>query len=81
MVPLAPRVGGEVAQVSVKENQAVKKGDLLLVIDHADLAARARQAEADLAVGPGAVRGRERRGGGLRRRVAAGRGGGRQGRA
>ena len=50
VVPLAPRVGGEVAQVSVKENQAVKKGDLLLVIDHADLAARARQAEADLEV-------------------------------
>ncbi len=48
VVPLAPRVGGVVAQVAVAENQAVKKGDLLLVIDHEDLAAKLRQAEADL---------------------------------
>lgn len=47
VVPLAPRVGGEVQRVAVEENQAVAKGDLLLVIDQADLAARARQAGAD----------------------------------
>jgi len=49
-VPLAPRVGGQVARVLVQENQAVKKGDLLLVIDHADYAARVKEAEADLEV-------------------------------
>ncbi len=48
VVPLAPRVGGVVAQVAVSENQAVKKGDLLLVLDHEELAARARQAEAEV---------------------------------
>jgi membrane fusion protein (multidrug efflux system) len=47
VVPLAARVGGEVARVAVVENQAVKKGDLVLVIDHADLAAKVRQAEAE----------------------------------
>jgi len=48
VVPLAPRVAGQVARVMVQENQAVRQGDLLVVIDHADLAARARQAEAEL---------------------------------
>jgi len=48
VVPLAPRVGGEVARVVVQDNQAVKKNDLLLVIDHADFAAKVRQAEAEL---------------------------------
>jgi len=47
VVPLAARVGGEVARVMVKDNQAVKKGDLVLVIDHADLATKVRQAEAE----------------------------------
>jgi len=49
-VPLAPRVGGQVAQVLVQENQAVKKGELLFVIDPADYAAREREAEADVEV-------------------------------
>ncbi|HTP53133.1 MAG TPA: HlyD family secretion protein [Anaeromyxobacteraceae bacterium] len=48
VVPLAPRVSGEVARVLVQDNQSVHKGDLLLVIDHADLAAKVRQAEAEL---------------------------------
>ncbi|HVP66382.1 MAG TPA: HlyD family secretion protein [Anaeromyxobacteraceae bacterium] len=48
VVPLAPRVSGVVARVLVQENQSVRKGDLLLVIDHADVAAKARQAEAEL---------------------------------
>jgi len=48
VVPLAPRVGGVVARVLVQENQPVKKGDLILVIDHADLAAKSRQAQAEL---------------------------------
>jgi membrane fusion protein, multidrug efflux system len=50
VVPLATRVGGEVAQVLVRENQAVRRGDLLVVIDHADLAAKVRQAEAELEI-------------------------------
>jgi membrane fusion protein (multidrug efflux system) len=49
-VPLAPRVGGAVARVLVQENQAVKKGDLVLVIDHEDLAAKVREAEADVEI-------------------------------
>ena len=48
VTPVAARVPGAVALVLVHENQAVKKGDLLVVIDHADYAARARQAEAEL---------------------------------
>ncbi len=50
VVPLAPRVGGEVARVLVKENQPVRRGDLLVELDPADLEAKARQAEADLEV-------------------------------
>lgn len=46
-VPLAPRVGGVVARVMVLENQPVKKGDLVVVIDHEDFAAKLRQAEAE----------------------------------
>ncbi len=50
VVPLAPRVGGLVARVAVRENEAVRRGDLLVVLDDADLAAKVRQAEAELEV-------------------------------
>ncbi|HZZ84304.1 MAG TPA: HlyD family secretion protein [Anaeromyxobacteraceae bacterium] len=50
VVPTAPRVGGQVLQVSVAENQAVKKGDLILAIDPADYEARAAQAHAELRI-------------------------------
>jgi len=49
VVPIAPRVAGPVVRVLVRDNQPVKKGDLLFEIDPADYAARVRQAEAELA--------------------------------
>jgi membrane fusion protein (multidrug efflux system) len=49
VTPVLPRVGGYVAQVRVEENQAVKAGDTLLVIDDRDLRAKLEQANADLA--------------------------------
>ena len=48
-VPVATRVAG-VARVTVKEDQLVKKGDLIAQIDDADYTARVQQAEADLAI-------------------------------
>jgi membrane fusion protein (multidrug efflux system) len=48
VVPIGVRVSGQVAHVTVKENQRVKKGDLLIQIDDADYAARVKQAEAEL---------------------------------
>src|SRR5215210_3040324 len=35
--PVIPRVGGYVADVRVKDNQRVKKGDTLMVLDDRDL--------------------------------------------
>jgi membrane fusion protein (multidrug efflux system) len=49
VVPIAARVSGQVRQRLVQDNQRVKKGDTLVLIDDADFAARARQAEAELA--------------------------------
>ncbi len=49
VVPIAPRVSGAVVRVEVRDNQQVKKGDLLFEIDPADYAARLQQAEAELA--------------------------------
>jgi membrane fusion protein, multidrug efflux system len=49
VVAVAPRVAGAVSRVLVRENQAVKKGDLLVELDPADFAARVRQAEAEAA--------------------------------
>ena len=49
VTPVLPRVGGFVAQVRVEENQQVKAGDTLLVIDDRDLRAKLQQADADLA--------------------------------
>jgi membrane fusion protein (multidrug efflux system) len=48
-VPVAARVSGLVAHVSIHENQAVKRGDLLVELDPADYQARVQQAEAELA--------------------------------
>lgn len=47
--PVIPRVGGYVKDVRVKDNQVVKKGDTLLILDDRDLALRVMQAEAALA--------------------------------
>ncbi len=48
VVSIGPRVPGQVIRVLVRENQPVKKGDLLFELDPADYAARVQQAEADL---------------------------------
>jgi membrane fusion protein (multidrug efflux system) len=47
--PVIPRVAGYVKEVRVKDNQLVKKGDTLLILDDRDLALRVSQAEASLA--------------------------------
>src|SRR5438874_4919726 len=47
--PVIPRVSGYVKEVRVKDNQTVKKGDTLLILDDRDLALKVMQAEAALA--------------------------------
>ena len=47
--PVIPRVAGYVKEVRVKDNQLVKKGDTLLLLDERDLSLRVLQAEAALA--------------------------------
>lgn len=47
--PVIPRISGFVAQVRVKDNQYVKKGDTLVVLDDRDMAIKLEQAEAALA--------------------------------
>jgi membrane fusion protein (multidrug efflux system) len=49
LVPIATRVAGQVVRIAVKENQTVKKGDLIAQLDDADYTARVKQAEAELA--------------------------------
>src|SRR5438132_6632240 len=47
IVPIAPRVQGLVIKVAVAENQIVKKGELLVLLDDADYQARVKRAEAE----------------------------------
>jgi membrane fusion protein, multidrug efflux system len=47
--PVIPRISGYVTQLRVKDNQQVKKGDTLMVLDDRDLKIRLEQAEAALA--------------------------------
>ena len=47
--PVIPRVAGFVKEVRVKDNQSVKKGDTLIVLDDRDLVLKVQQAEAALA--------------------------------
>jgi membrane fusion protein, multidrug efflux system len=47
--PVIPRVAGFVKEVRVQDNQLVKKGDTLLILDDRDLASKLQQAEAALA--------------------------------
>jgi membrane fusion protein (multidrug efflux system) len=49
VVALAPRIGGAVAEVLVADNAHVVAGQPLLRLDDADLRARVRQADAELA--------------------------------
>jgi membrane fusion protein (multidrug efflux system) len=48
VVGIAPRVGGQISKVLIKEDQQVKKGDVLFEIDDADYTAREAQAAAEL---------------------------------
>jgi membrane fusion protein (multidrug efflux system) len=48
VVPVSGRVGGQVRERKVEDNQRVRKGDILIELDDADFAARAKQAEAEL---------------------------------
>src|SRR5467141_2893618 len=49
IIPILPKVGGFVAEVRVQENQDVKAGDTLVVVDDRDFRSRLAQTEADLA--------------------------------
>src|SRR6267142_4050146 len=49
IVPVLPKVGGYVTEVRVAENQSVKAGDTLVVLDDRDFRARLAQTDADLA--------------------------------
>jgi len=49
IVPVLPKVGGYVLEVRVAENQPVKAGDTLVVLDDRDFRARLAQTDADLA--------------------------------
>lgn len=44
--PVIPRVGGYVKEVRVRDNQLVKQGDTLVILDDRDLLLKVRQAEA-----------------------------------
>lgn len=49
IIPVLTKVSGYVADVRVRENQPVQRGDTVLVIDDAELRVRLARAEADLA--------------------------------
>nr|WP_284000471.1 HlyD family secretion protein [Cronobacter malonaticus]MDK1177147.1 HlyD family secretion protein [Cronobacter malonaticus] len=49
-VTVAPKVAGDVTELRVKDNQRVKKGDLLVVIDPRDATAQRDQAQAQLSL-------------------------------
>src|SRR5437762_2813923 len=49
IVPVLGKVGGYVAEVRVAENQSVKAGDTLVVLDDRDFRVRLAQTDADLA--------------------------------
>lgn len=57
VIPVQPKVGGFVAEVTVQDHQAVKAGDLLVRIDDRDFRAKLAQAEADLALATAAAGG------------------------
>ncbi|PYO38538.1 MAG: HlyD family secretion protein [Gemmatimonadetes bacterium] len=49
MLPISPKVGGFVAEVRIVDNQRVKAGDTLVVLDDRDFRARLAQTDADYA--------------------------------
>jgi biotin carboxyl carrier protein len=60
ILPVLPKVGGFVTAVRVEENQPVRAGDTLVVIDPRDYQVRLQQADADLAVALATVSSRQR---------------------
>src|SRR5881296_2140269 len=60
IVPILPKVGGFVTEIRVDENQRVRMGDTLIVLDDRDYKVRLAQAEADLAVALAGVSNRTR---------------------
>ena len=60
IVPILPKVGGFVTEVRIDENQTVKAGDTLVVLDDRDYKVRLAQADADLAVALAGVSNRAR---------------------
>lgn len=55
MTPIIPHVGGFIQKVNVIDNQKVKKGDTLFVIDNKDYLVKLKQAEAQLAAAKSGV--------------------------
>ncbi|WP_442579647.1 HlyD family secretion protein [Mesorhizobium sp. ASY16-5R] len=55
VVAIAPQVTGYLATVSVGDNQPVKAGDVLAIIDQRDYQAAVNQAKADVAVAQAAI--------------------------
>lgn len=53
--PVIPRVGGYINEVRAKDNQLVKKGDTLVILDDRDLKIKLEQAEAALAAAKGGM--------------------------
>jgi len=49
ITPISPRIGGFVISIRVQDNEQVKAGDTLVVLDDRDMRARLAQADADLA--------------------------------
>jgi membrane fusion protein, multidrug efflux system len=52
---ISPKIEGYIKEVRVRENQAVKKGEVLFVIDDSDFSAKVAQAEAAVATEQAAV--------------------------
>src|SRR5262249_7515634 len=52
IIPVLPKVGGYVDEVRVVENQSVRAGELLVLLDDRDYREKLTQADADLATPP-----------------------------
>ena len=72
ITPVAPKVGGFVLRVLAEENQPVREGDTLVVLDTRDARARLLQAQADLALAR-SMAGSNRRAGQMQAQLAASR--------
>jgi membrane fusion protein (multidrug efflux system) len=72
ITPIAPKVGGFVTRILVEDNQPVRVGDTLLIIDRRDVTARLLQVEADLASAR-AMASRNRRAGQMQAQLSASR--------